>query len=392
MSTVIVSACRTPFGAFGGRLRDLPATDLGSIVIRRSLERAGIPGSSVDYVLMGMVVQSGAGQIPSRQASLKAGLPPSVPSDTINKVCASSLRAVNMADMMIRSKDAKVVVAGGMENMSAVPYYLPQVRWGARLGNSRAVDGVVYDGLTCPFYDRHMGVHGDFIAKRYGISREEQDRWALSSQMKYARAREAGFFNSEIEPVTIRDKKGNQTQFSEDEHPRPDTTLERLANLRPAFSPDGTVTAGNAPGINDGAAALLLMDEVEAERLSLSPLARVVSTGAVSAEPAELGIVPAMSAEQALKKAGLTWDDMAAVEINEAFAAVTLCSIKVAGIDPGKVNVNGGAIAVGHAIGASGARILMTLIYELRNRGGGLGLACICSGAAQGEATLVEVF
>jgi len=392
VSTVIVSACRTPFGAFGGRLRDLPATDLGSIVIRRSLERAGIPGSSVDYVLMGMVVQSGAGQIPSRQASLKAGLPPSVPSDTINKVCASSLRAVNMADMMIRSKHATVVVAGGMENMSRVPYYLPQVRWGARLGNSQAVDGVVYDGLTCPFYDRHMGAHGDFIARKYGISREEQDRWAHSSQMKYVRAREAGFFKSEIEPVLIRDKKGNETQFSEDEHPRPDTTLEKLANLRPVFSPDGTVTAGNAPGINDGAAALVLMDEVEAERQSLSPLARIVSTGAVSAEPAELGIVPALSAEQALKKAGLTWDDIAAVEINEAFAAVTLCSIKVAGIDPGKVNVNGGAIAIGHPIGASGARILMTLIYELRNRGGGLGLACICSGAAQGEATLVEVF
>ena len=389
--SVIVSAVRTAFGAYGKSLKDVPATDLGAIVIREAVARAGIEGGMVDNVFMGMVVQAGAGQIPSRQATIKAGLPVEVPSDTINKVCASSLRAVNLADTLIRAGDAHIVVAGGMENMSRVPYYVEGARWGYRMGDGRLVDGMIKDGLWCAFGDCHMGVHGSRVAAEFGITRQAQDEWAYRSQMRAVAAIEKGLFKEEIVPVEVPQRKGPPVIFDTDEQPRPDTTLEKLAALRPVFEEDGTVTAGNAPGINDGASALVVMSEDRARELGIEPLATIVSQGMASAEPPYLATVPALAAKVALDRAGLTVDDLAVIEVNEAFAAVALTSIKLGGWDPEKVNPNGGAIALGHPIGASGGRILMTLIYELRRRGGGYGLATICSGAAQGEATVVKV-
>lgn len=389
--SVIVSAVRTAFGAYGKSLKDVPATDLGAIVIREAVARAGIEGGMVDNVFMGMVVQAGAGQIPSRQATIKAGLPVEVPSDTINKVCASSLRAVNLADTLIRAGDAHIVVAGGMENMSRVPYYVEGARWGYRMGDGRLVDGMIKDGLWCAFGDCHMGVHGSRVAAEFGITRQAQDEWAYRSQMRAVAAIEKGLFKEEIVPVEVPQRKGPPVIFDTDEQPRPDTTLEKLAALRPVFEEDGTVTAGNAPGINDGASALVVMSEERARELGIEPLATIVSQGMASAEPPYLATVPALAAKVALDRAGLTVDDLAVIEVNEAFAAVALTSIKLGGWDPEKVNPNGGAIALGHPIGASGGRILMTLIYELRRRGGGYGLATICSGAAQGEATVVKV-
>ncbi len=389
--SVIVSAVRTAFGAYGKSLKDVPATDLGAIVIREAVARAGIEGGMVDNVFMGMVVQAGAGQIPSRQATIKAGLPVEVPSDTINKVCASSLRAVNLADALIRAGDAHIIVAGGMENMSRVPYYVEGARWGYRMGDGKLVDGMIKDGLWCAFGDCHMGVHGSRVAAEFEISRQAQDEWAYRSQMRAVAAIEKGLFKEEIVPVEVPQRKGPPVTFDTDEQPRPDTTLEKLAALRPVFEEDGTVTAGNAPGINDGASALVVMSEDKARELGIEPLATIVSQGTASAEPPYLATVPALAAKVALERAGLTADDLAVIEVNEAFAAVALTSIKIGGWDPEKVNPNGGAIALGHPIGASGGRILMTLIYELRRRGGGYGLATICSGAAQGEATVVKV-
>lgn len=389
--TVIVSAVRTPFGAFGGALQNLSATDLGAIVVREAVNRAGVPGAEVDYAYLGMVVQAGAGQIPSRQATLKAGLPESVPSDTINKVCASSLRAVNIGDMAIRSGEAQVVVAGGMESMSNAPYMLPKARWGYRLFDGQLVDAVVHDGLWCSFGGCHMGHYGSEVAAEFGISREEQDEWALRSHLRAHAAHEQGLFADEIVPVQVPQRRGDPVTVTRDEPIRPDSTLEKLARLKPAFQEDGTVTAGNAPGLSDGASALVLMSRAEAERRGATVLATIVSHGQVSEAPKYLHTVPARAAQAALKKAGLGVSDLKLVEINEAFAAVALTSIKVGGFDPETVNVNGGAVALGHPIGASGGRILMTLIYELRRRGGGYGVAAICSGGGQGEATLVRV-
>lgn len=390
---VIVSAVRTPFGRFGGSLKDLSATDLGGLVVREAVRRAGLTGreSEIDNVFLGHVVQAGAGQMPARQAVLKAGLPVSVPADTINKVCASSLRAVNLADLLIRAGDADVVVAGGMESMTNAPYVLPGARWGQRMGDGRLVDAVVYDGLWCAFGNCHMGVYGSEVAAEFGISREEQDAWALRSHQRAAAAWDKGLFHEEVVPVNLQQKKGDPVQFAADESVRRDTSLERLAALRPAFQPDGTVTAGNAPGLSDGAGALVLMSREKAEALGLPILATVVSQGQHSEEPRYLHTVPARAGQKALAKAGLSVKDLKLVEINEAFAAVTLTSIKLLECDPEIVNVNGGAVALGHPIGASGARILMTLIYELRRRGGGYGLAGICSGGGQGEATIVRV-
>lgn len=389
--TVIVSACRTPFGGFGGALKEMPATRLGGLVIAEVVKRAGIEPAAIDQVFMGMVVQAGAGQAPSRQATLAAGLPPGVPSDTINKVCASSLRAVNLADSLIRAGDLEIVVAGGMENMSQGPYLLPGGRFGYRLGHGSLVDATVHDGLWCAIKGVHMGNHGNSMARKFSFSREEQDAWAYRSHRLAIAAMDAGYFDQEIVPVEIPQRKGPSIKLSADENPRRDTSLEKLAALRPAFDPAGTVTAGNAPGINDGASALLLMSGEKARALGLEPLATIVSQGMVSAEPEDLGTVPALSARKALEQAGLTIDQMDLAEINEAFATVTLTSIKLAGLDPDRVNVNGGAIAMGHPIGASGGRILMTLIYELRRRGLRYGVAAICSGGGQGEATVVQV-
>ncbi|HHY96360.1 MAG TPA: acetyl-CoA C-acetyltransferase [Firmicutes bacterium] len=389
--TVIVSACRTPFGTFGGTLREVPAVELGAVAIKEAVARAGISPAQVQYVLMGMVVQAGAGQIPSRQAAVKAGIPPEVPTDTVNKVCASSLRCVNLADALIRAGDADIVVAGGMENMSQGPYLVPGARWGYRLWNQTLVDGTVKDGLWCAFHDVHMGVHGDRVAKDYGISREEQDSWAYRSHMLALAAIRNGRFQEEIVPVQVPQRKGPSLLFATDEAPRADTSLEKLAALRPAFGADGTITAGNAPGLNDGATALVLMSRQKAQALGLRPLATVVSQGWIARPPEEFPLTPYPAACMALERAGLSFDDVDLVEINEAFAVVALVNMKLGDWPAEKVNVNGGAVALGHPIGASGGRILTTLIYELRRRGGGLGLACICAGGGQGEVTLVRV-
>jgi acetyl-CoA C-acetyltransferase len=389
--TVVVGYARTPFGTFGGGLKDIPATDLGAHAIRHALRRAGVDGADVDYVYMGQVVQAGAGQIPSRQASMKAGCPESVPSDTINKVCASSLRAVNIADMAIRLGESRIVVAGGMESMSQAPYLLAGARWGLRMGDATLVDSVVYDGLTCSFGHCHMGVYGSEVAKEFGITREAQDAWAYRSHQRALAAMDRGRLAEEIVPIDAPGKRGIPVTVTNDEAPRRDTSPDKLAALKPAFQPDGTVTAGNAPGLSDGATALVLMDRAEAERRGLDVLATIVSQAQVSEAPRYLHTVPARAGLKALQRVGLSVRDLALVEINEAFAAVTLTSIQVAELDPDIVNVNGGAVALGHPIGASGGRILMTLIQELRHRGGGYGLAAICSGGGQGEATVVRV-
>ncbi|MCL8207888.1 MAG: acetyl-CoA C-acetyltransferase [Actinomycetia bacterium] len=389
--TVVVGFARTPFGSFGGGLRTVPATELGARAIRAAVERARVDPGAVDYVYMGQVVQAGAGQIPSRQASMGAGLPETVPSDTINKVCASSLRAVNLADLTIRAGAARIVVAGGMESMSGAPYLVQGARWGLRMGDATFVDAVVHDGLTCAFGHCHMGVYGSQVAREFHIERPEQDEWALRSHQRAIAAIDAGRLATEIVPVEVTDPKQGTRVVDRDEGPRRDTSLEKLRGLKPAFEPDGTVTAGNAPGLSDGAAALVLADRSVAEREGLPVLARIVSQGQVSQAPRYLHTVPALAGLKALEQAGLTVGDLACVEINEAFAAVVLTSIRVGGFDPERVNVNGGAIALGHPIGASGARILMTLIAELRRRGGGYGLAAICSGGGQGEATVVRV-
>jgi len=391
METVILAAARTPFGSFGGSLKDIPAVDLGALVIKEALRRAGVPGSEVDYVFMGMVLGAGNGQVPSRQATIKAGLPTSVPSDTINKVCASGLRAVNLADALIRVGDIQLAVAGGMESMSRAPFLVEKARWGYRMGNDVLVDAMLKDGLWCPFGNVHMAVHGSNVAKEFGITREEQDRWAYLSQMRTKAAMEAGRFKEEIVPVEIPQKKGPPLLFERDEHPRPDTTLEKLAALPPVFDPQGTITAGNAPGLNDGAGALVLASRAKAEALGIKPLATIVAQGQASADPPYIATVPALAAKKALEKAGLGLKDIGLIEVNEAFAAVVLTSMKLGGWDPEIINVNGGAIALGHPIGASGARILMTLIFEMRRRGVKYGLATICSGAAQGEATIVRL-
>ncbi|MCL5971317.1 MAG: acetyl-CoA C-acetyltransferase [Firmicutes bacterium] len=388
--TVVVGLARTPFVPFGGSLKDIAASDLGAVAIRGALDRAGI-GEDIDYVFMGQVVQAGEGQIPSRQASIRAGLPERVPSDTINKVCASSLRAVNLADMAIRLGEIKSAVAGGMESMSRAPYLVQGARWGLRMGDAPMVDSVVHDGLWCSFGQCHMGVYGSEVAKEFGITREEQDAWAYRSHERALAAIDRGRFAEEIVPVTVSGKRGQTTEVKEDQGPRRDTSLQKLQSLKPVFVMDGTVTAGNAPGLTDGASALVLMDRDRALELGLPILATILSSGQVSAEPKYLHTVPAYAAQAALKKAQLTTRDVNLVEINEAFAAVTLTSMKLADFDPEIVNVNGGAVALGHPIGASGGRILLTLILELLKRGGGIGVATICSGGGQGEATVVRV-
>ncbi|MBS4023776.1 MAG: acetyl-CoA C-acetyltransferase [Dethiobacter sp.] len=389
--TVIVSCVRTPFGSFLGSLKDIPATDLGAIVIKEAVKRAGIPGERVDYALMGMVVQAGAGQIPSRQSTIKAGLPVEVPSDTIGKVCASSLRAVNLGDMMIRCGEADIIVAGGMENMSLAPYLLEKARGGYRMGNGQMVDSMIRDGLWCAVHDVHMGVHGGDAADEFGITREEQDKWALRSHTLALNAIDAGRLQQEIVPVAIPQRKGEPIIFDTDECPRRSTNLEALAKLPPAFKEGGCITAGNAPPISDGASALVLMSRAKAVELGVKPLASIISQGVASAQPQYIATVPALAGKKALSKAGMTPDQLDLIEVNEAFAAVALTSIKLGEWDAEIVNVNGGAIALGHPIGASGGRILMTLLHEMQRRKARYGMAAICSGAAQGEATIIKL-
>jgi len=388
---VIVSAKRTPFGAFGGTLRDIPAVDLGAKAIRAALDAAGLEGPEVDYAFMGQVVQAGCGQVPGRQAAIKAGLPVEVPSDTINKVCASSLRAANLADDLIRLGEADILVAGGMESMSQGPYLVRGARWGLRMWDSKFIDGTVHDGLWCAINDVHMGTYGDRMAKEFDISREEQDKWAYRSHMKVVAAHEEGRLADELTPVEVPQRKKPPIVFDRDEQPRPDTTLEKIASLKPVFSPDGTVTAANAPSLNDGAAAMVIMSREKAEELGLEPLATIVSQGWISQDAPYLGTVPYLSIKQAAERLDLDLGRLELLEINEAFAAVTLVAMRMGSWPEDIVNVNGGAIALGHPIGASGGRILMTLVYEMRRRGARFGAAGICSGGGQGEATIVRV-
>ncbi|MFZ5592611.1 MAG: acetyl-CoA C-acetyltransferase, partial [Bacillota bacterium] len=381
---------RTPFGKLGGGLSSLPAVQLGGLVIKEAVNRAGISGEQVENVLMGMVLQGGCGQIPSRQATQLAGLPWEVPSETINKVCASGLRSVTLGDQIIRAGDADIIVAGGMESMSNAPYFT-RARWGFRMGDSKLIDLMVHDGLWCAFHNRHMAIHGGVVAREYGISREEQDEWALRSHQLALAAMDAGRLNDEIIPVSIPQKKGDPVVVSQDEGPRRDTSLEALRRLPPVFDPENTVTAGNAPGVNDGAGALVIMSAGKARELGIKPLATILGHASVSQEARYIATVPGLSINKLLSKKGIKVDQIDLFEVNEAFAAVALVSSKIANLPHDKVNVNGGAVAFGHPIGASGARILMTLVYELRRRGGGLGIAAICSGAAQGDAILVRV-
>jgi acetyl-CoA C-acetyltransferase len=380
--SVIVSAVRTPFGRLGGGLADYEATQLGAIAIRAALDKIGLEPGEVEYVIMGQVLQAGAGQAPARQAAVGAGIPIEVGADTINKVCASSIRAVEIADQMIRAGDHEVVVTGGMESMSNAPYLLKKARFGYRLGDGTLIDSMTYDGLTSTFDRRHMVQQASFVSRELGISREDQDRWALRSHERAIRAIDNGLFADEIVPVD---------EITTDEGPRRDTSLEKLAALKPVFDPEGTTTAGNAPGVNDGAGAVIVTSEEFARRRGLEVLATIVSQAYVADDFAYLARTPAKAGGRALEKAGKTIDDVERVELNEAFSSVVLNSTKMLGADPEKVNVNGGAVALGHPIGASGARIVTTMVHELRRNGGGLGLAAICSGGGQGDALLIEV-
>ena len=379
---MIVSAVRTPFGRVGGGLAGYRATELGAIAIRAALERVDVEDGEVEYVIMGQVLQGGAGQAPARQAAIGAGLPISLPADTVNKVCASSIRAVGIADQMIRSGDHSVIVAGGMESMSNAPYALKKARFGYKLGDGALIDLMVHDGLTSSFDGRHMVEQASFVSRELGIPRDEQDAWALRSQQRAAAAIDEGRFDEELVPVG---------EVAVDEGPRRDTTLEKLAALKPVFDAEGTTTAGNAPGVNDGAGALVITSEEFAAKRGLEVLATLVAQGYVADEFAYLARTPAGAGKVALDKAGKSIGDVKRVEVNEAFCSVALNSVAMLGADPETVNVNGGAVALGHPIGASGARILSTMIYELRRRGGGLGLAAICSGGGQGDALLIEV-
>ena len=379
---MIVAAVRTPFGRLGGGLKDYAATELGALGIRAALDRVGLEGAEVGYVIMGQVLQAGVGQAPARQAAVRAGIPIDVPADTINKVCASSLRAVEIADSMVRAGDAELIVTGGMESMSNAPYALPKARFGYRMGDGEVRDLMIWDGLRSTFDGLHMVQQAARVARELGITREEQDEWALRSHERAAEAQDAGRFDDELVPVGA---------VTADESVRRDTTLEKLSGLKPVFDPEGTITAGNAPGVNDGASCVVVCSEEFARRRGLEPLATIVSQGWVADEFAWLARTPANAGRQALEKAGKAIGDVKRVEVNEAFSSVALNSVRMLDADPEAANVNGGAVALGHPIGASGGRILGTMVHELRREGGGLGLAAICSGGGQGDALLVEV-
>ncbi|AQQ53669.1 acetyl-CoA C-acetyltransferase [Planococcus lenghuensis] len=387
---VIVSAVRTATGSFLGALKDVSASELGAVAIKAAIERAGIAADQVDEVIMGNVLQAGLGQNPARQAALKAGLPETVSAMTINKVCGSGLKAVHLATQAIIAGDADVIVAGGMENMSQAPYILPKAREGFRMGNQEVVDTMLSEGLTCAFNDYHMGVTAENLNDRYGISREEQDAFAARSQERAAAAIDAGKFKDEIVPVEIPQRKGDPVVFDTDEYPRRGTTAESLGKLRPAFKKEGSVTAGNASGINDGAAAVVVMSKAKAEELGLTPLATVIANGSAGVDPAVMGIGPVEAVRKALKKADLELKDIDLIEANEAFAAQSIAVDRELKMNHDIMNVNGGAIALGHPIGASGARIFVTLLHEMRKRDAKIGLATLCIGGGQGVATVVK--
>lgn len=386
---VIASAVRTAIGTFGGSLKEIKTVNLGAEVIKEALKRAKVKSSAVDEVIMGNVLQGGLGQNSTRQAAIYAGLSYEVPSMTINKVCGSGLKAVHLAAQAILLGDADIIVAGGMENMSRAGYLLEKARWGERMGDGKLVDLMIKDGLWEAFNDYHMGITAENIAEQWKITREEQDEFAASSQQKAEKAISTGRFKDEIIPLEIPQRKGDPIIFSQDEHPRTGTTVEKLAKLRPAFKKDGTVTAGNASGINDGGAALVVMSAEKAKELGITPLATIKSYATAGVEPEIMGTGPIPATQKALQKANLKVSDLDLVEANEAFASQSLAVLKELSLDPEKVNVNGGAIALGHPIGASGARILVTLLYEMEKRDSKNGLATLCIGGGQGAAVIV---
>lgn len=388
---VIVSAVRTAIGRFQGALSAMPAPLLGGVAIREAVRRCGIDPVRVDEVLMGNVVQAGIGQAPARQAAIKAGLPPSVGATTINKICGSGMKAAMLGAQAIKAEEADVIVAGGMENMTLGPYLLPQARQGYRLGNGTLVDAMILDGLWCPFENHHMGNSAEWVAREYGLTRQELDQFAVDSQAKAIAAIQAGRFKAEITPVEVPQRKGPPVIFDTDECPRADTTLEALSKLSPAFQKDGMVTAGNSPGITDGAAALVLMGEDTAARLGVKPLAVITGYDQAAVEPLRIFTAPIFAVKKVLSRAGYRLEDMDLIEINEAFAAQTLADGRALGVDWNKVNVNGGAIALGHPIGCSGARVLVTLLHALRDRGLKTGLATLCLGGGEAVAMTVEL-
>jgi acetyl-CoA C-acetyltransferase len=388
--TVILSAARTPIGKLGGALKSVDATELGGTAIQAALERADVAPEEIQHVVMGQVIQAGQGQIPSRQAQIKAGIPKEVSSETVNKVCASSIRAAGILDAAIRAGDLEIAVAGGMESMSNAPYLLKEARFGFRMGDAKAIDSMINDGLTNPFSGKHMAIEASEVAAELEMTRADMDKWSLRSHELALKATDEGRLPEEIVPVTVKGRKGD-TVVEVDEAPRRETSLEGLAKLPPIFTKDGTHTAGNSPGVNYGAGALVLASDEWAERNGKRPLATILAQAQVADDYAYLARTPAAAAKLALEKAGLTPEEIDVWEINEAFASVTLNSIRVLGIDADKVNVNGGAVALGHPIGASGARILGSLALELKRRGGGLGCAAICSGGGQGDAVIIQV-
>jgi acetyl-CoA C-acetyltransferase len=391
LDAVIVSACRTPIGAFGGALKDVSAVDLGSVVIKEAIARAGVAPADVGDVVMGCVLQAGNGMNVARQAALKAGLPIDTPGETINRVCGSGLQAVVHAVEAIRVGYVDTMVAGGTESMSNAPYLLKGARWGYRMGNAEAIDSMIAEGLTCAMSACHMGMTAEEVARRYGVSREDQDAFAAASQTRAAQAIQGGMFKAEIVPVPVPQRKGDAVLFDTDEYPRAGTTPEKLAALKPAFlKKDGTVTAGNASGINDGAAALVVTTADKARALGTPPLARIMAYASVGVDPMVMGIGPVSAVRKALDRAGLTIGDIDLFELNEAFAAQSIAVIRELGVDPARVNVHGGAIALGHPIGASGARVLTTLLYALKARKLRYGVASLCIGGGMGIAMVVE--
>ena len=389
--SVILSACRTPIGSFGGALKDLSAADLGAIVIREAIRRADVNAADIGDVIMGCVLQAGAGMNVARQASIKAGVPVEVPAETVNRVCGSGLQAVVHAVEAVKAGYVDLVVAGGTESMSNAPYLLKGARWGYRMGNAEAIDSMLHEGLTCAIKGCHMGNTAEAIVSRYGISRQDQDAFAADSQRRADEAVKAGRFDQEIVPVDVPQKKGPPLKVTRDEYPRSGTTADKLAALKPAFAKDGTVTAGNSSGINDGAAALVVSTEQRARALGRRPLAKVLAYCTTGIDPMIMGMGPVQAMRKAVDRAGIALGDLDVIELNEAFAAQSLAVVRELGLDPAKVNVHGGAIALGHPIGASGARVLTTLIHMLQARGGGRGAASLCVGGGMGTAMIVEV-
>jgi acetyl-CoA C-acetyltransferase len=390
MSSVLVAGARTPIGKFGGAFKEVPATSLGAHAIRAALDRSGITGDQVDYVIMGQVLQAGAGQITARQAAIEAGIPQHVPAITINKVCLSGLNAIALADQLIRAGEVEVVVAGGMESMSEAPYLMPKARFGARMGDTTLIDSMIHDGLWSTFTGQHMGDSSDDVNRELELSREDQDAWAVRSHQRAEKAWSNGAMKDEVVAVALPQKRGEPVMVERDEGIRPGTTMESMSKLSPAFKKDGTITAGNASQVSDGAAAVVVMSAARARKLNLEPLVEIVSHGMSAERFAWLHTVPALALSNALKKAGLEINDLELVEINEAFAAVALNATRMLRLDEERVNVNGGAVALGHPLGASGARLVLTLAAEMKRRGAKVGAAALCGGGGQGDALIVR--